>query len=78
MKKLYLSEDPVFVSVVFDPVDHVVVEIFDFEEEAKAYVEQYSCLDYRNLNVTHIAHCFQFEVDRLMQFLLTENISLEK
>lgn len=74
MKKLYLSDDPVFVSVVFDPSDHVVVEIFDFEEDAIAFVNQYPCLDYRNLNITHIAHCFQFEVDRLMQFLLTEDI----
>ena len=78
MKKLYLSDDPVFVSVVFDTADYVVVDIFDSEEEAKAYVDQYSCLDYRNLNVTHIAHCFQFEVDRLMSFLMAEDISLEK
>ena len=49
MNKLYVSDDPVFVSVVFDTADYVVVDIFDSEEEAKAYVDQYSCLDYRNL-----------------------------
>ena len=76
MKKLYLSDDPVFCYIVFDKADHVVCEIFDSEHSAIAYVNHFSQanLDWRALNVTHIAHCFQFEVERLMERLLADVI----
>ena len=75
MKKLYLSDDPVFCFIVFEKEHLSVVEIFDFEEDAISYVNEHSELDWRALNITHLAHCFQFEVNRLISHLLDLQIS---